>query len=75
MVFVTEQRVGRRWRKIRIFGKRFPAGRNALNNSGRIKPRGKQRALKPGRYRIRMRPSDRSGNKGKVTKIGFKIAG
>lgn len=74
VVFVTEQRVGNRWRKVRIFGKRFPAGTNRLDYSGKIKPRGKQRALKPGRYRLRMRPSDRAGNRGKVTTVGFEIA-
>ena len=73
VVLVTERRVGRRWRKERIFGKRLPGGRSTLSYSGRIKPRGRARSLKPGRYRIRMRPSDRAGNRGKVTKLGFTI--
>jgi hypothetical protein len=73
VVFVTEQRVGKRWRKVRIFGKRFPGGNNRLNYSGKIRPRGRQRALKPGRYRLRIRPSDRAGNRGRLTTVRFTI--
>ena len=73
VVFVTEQRVRGRWRKVRIFGKRLGAGQNTVDYSGRIKPRGRTRKLRPGRYRIRMRPSDRAGNRGVVTTLGFGI--
>jgi hypothetical protein len=73
VVFRTEQRVGRKWKTIRVFGQRYKAGPNVLRFSGRIKPRGKARTLRPGRYRLSLRPSDVGGNRGALSRVGFKI--
>lgn len=73
VIFRTEQRSRGRWKTIRVFGKRYDAGPGLLRYSGRIKPRGKARSLKPGRYRLSLRPSDHAGNRGKVSRVGFRI--
>lgn len=71
----TEQRSRGRWKTIRVFGKRYKPGFNLLRYTGRIKPRGKARSLKPGRYRLSVRPSDHAGNRGKLSRLGFKVVG
>ncbi|HYI36933.1 MAG TPA: hypothetical protein VEX39_10030 [Thermoleophilaceae bacterium] len=73
VVSVVQQKARGRWRPIRIFGKRFPAGWNTVRFSGRVRPRGRTRSLKPGRYRMRLRPSDPAGNRGRLTVRRFRI--
>lgn len=64
----------RRWRTSRVFCERFGAGRQELAYSGRVKPRGQARSLKPSRYRVSLRPSDRAGNRGTVLRLGLTVS-
>lgn len=64
-----ERRRGRRYRKAGTLMRKGSAGRRRVGFSGRIGGR----ALRPGRYRLTLRPRDTAGNRGKARRLYFRV--
>jgi CSLREA domain-containing protein len=63
-----------RWVRVRTLFRNAAAGGNRVRFSGRVLVRGRARALRPGRYRVRLQAVDGAGNRSAQATIRFRIA-
>ena len=68
-----ERLVRGRWAHVRTLTSRRRAGRSVLRLSTHFRRAGKRRALKLGRYRVRLRARDAVGNRSRRVTRGFKV--
>ncbi len=71
--FGIERRSRGKWRRLRTFSRRGAAGRRSVAFSGKVRVRGRRKALRPARYRVVLRARDAAGNSSRRVARRFRI--